>query len=100
MNSGKKSFKVMLGISAAGEGGRGSDKITYMQKIVDFTSEENFNMYEGDMFDELYGPINKILPSGYYVDDVIEVVDFVTEGEPDLVIKDYNRIEPRKYSVR
>lgn len=98
MDSEKKSFKVLLGISVANES-NGSDKITYIEKIVDFTREEIFNMYDGDMFDNLYGPINKILPKGYYVDDVIEVVDILTEGEPDLIIEDYNTIEPQKYSI-
>lgn len=94
----KTSFKVLLGISVANDEEEGSS-VKIMQKIVDFTTEEIFNMYDGDMFDELYGPVNEILPEGYYVDDAIEVADFVTEGKPDLVIEDYNRVEPQKYYI-
>jgi hypothetical protein len=43
--------------------------------MVRFESNKMFEMYEGDMFDNLIEPINAVLPGDWRVDDIIEIND-------------------------
>lgn len=68
--------------------------VKYPNIVVDFGCEKNYEIYDGDSFDDLIEPVNEILPEDFYVDanyttcgfDVVTHIDYETyKGSIDLV---------------
>ena len=58
--------------------------------IVDFGSEDNYNMHENFMFDELDVYLDPLL-SDVYIDDAIECHSFLSEGKAVATIPEFRR---------
>lgn len=75
------SFKVLMRVSCT------NDKSCKIKKfIIDFGTEENYNDYDDNLFDDLVEPINNILLDGWYVDGNIEVCSFEPENATDIIL--------------
>jgi hypothetical protein len=61
-------YLVLMCFSTANDNEEGEEGVS-MERILDFQTEENYEMYEGDMFDNTLHIINDHLPDGVYIDD-------------------------------
>jgi hypothetical protein len=96
-------FDTAVDTSISGSGEQKESKSERVAKkesvLIDFGTEKNYGIYDGDSFDNLIEPVNAILPGDWYIDPNhmvagFEVMDIIGDAACEETVDLVARIQP------